>query len=374
MTDSSGIISADSHVQEPPELYEERLPERFRHRAPHMETREDGSVYRVVDGKRPRRMDLAEAQADEDDQNREFRSDPSGGRDIERRLADQQRDGICAEVIYPNHSLFVYNSPDPAYQLALAKAYNDWIWELFGKHRDRFVPVAIVPVAELAAAVAEAERVASLGFRAIKIPITMHARPYNDPAYEPLWSTCEEAKLVVNFHAFTNSDDQYPEDWGEEDGVGGALNLMAMAMVDGMSPVSLLISAGVPMRHPALKFVVVECGAGWLGWLLYVLDEQYEKKHMWIHPKLDLKPSEYFARQGYVTFSDDPIALRNLAFTGADCLLWGSDYPHDEGTFPHSREVIERTFAGIDEGDKRKIVWSNAAALYGFDAGTPSSL
>ena len=110
--------------------------------------------------------------------------------------------------------------------------------------------------------------------------------------------------------------------------------MMAMSMVDGMSPVTQLIAGGALMKHPDLKFVVVECGAGWLAWLLYVLDEQYDKKHMWIRPKLDLKPSEYFARQGHVTFSDDPMALRLLDFTGADKLMWGSDYPHDEGTFP----------------------------------------
>ena len=366
MSESSPVISADSHIQEPPELYEEHLPEEFRHRAPRTETGEDGAEYRVIDGKKPRRTDVAGERILEDDQKREFRDDPSGGRDIERRLADQTRDGVCAEVIYPNQSLFIYNSPDSRYQLALARVYNDWLWGLFGARKDRFAPVAVVPVVDLDGAVKEAARVAKLGYRAIKIPITMRTRPYNDPAYTPFWSVCEEAGLVVSFHAFTNSDDQYPDDWGQEEGIGGALNLMAMSMVDGMSPISLLISGGVLMRHPKLKFVVVECGAGWLAWLLYVLDEQYEKKHMWIRPKLDLKPSEYFLRQGHVTFSDDPVALRCLEFTGAGCLLWGSDYPHDEGTFPHSQAVIERTFAGISEADKRKIVYDSAAALYGF--------
>ena len=122
------------------------------------------------------------------------------------------------------------------------------------------------------------------------------------------------------------------------------------------------------MRFPALRFVVVECGAGWLAWLLYVMDEQYEKKHMWIRPVLDLKPSEYFERQGHVTFSDDPVALRHLDTPGCGKLMWGSDYPHDEGTFPHSQEVIARTFAGVGEEDKRRIVYGNAAALYGFDS------
>ena len=171
---------------------------------------------------------------------------------------------------------------------------------------------------------------------------------------------------MVSFHAFTNSDDRYPEDWGEEVGKGGGLNLMTMSMVDGMNPVSLLISGGALMRFPDLRFVIVECGAGWLAWLLYVMDEQNEKKHMWIRPRLDLRPSEYFERQGHATFSDDPMALRQLDFPGAAKLMWGSDYPHDEGTFPHSQAVIARTFEGVSEVNKRRIVYDNAAALYGF--------
>ena len=358
------IISADSHVQEPPELYSTWLPEKFRDRAPHIVER-DGGRYLIVDGKRPRRLDIAERRLEGDDDQREFR-DGSTGRDIERRLGDQARDGVHAEVIYPNVTLSLYNSRDADYQNAVARAYNDWIIELYGGHGDRLVPVAIVPVIDIDDAVKQVERAARLGFRSVKIPISMRERPYNLPQYEPLWAALNDSGMVLSLHAFSESVDVYPEDWGEEDGIGGALNHMAMSMAEGQNPVSLLISSGVLQRYPDLRFVVVECGAGWLAWLLYVLDEQIAKKHMWISPKLDLKPSEYFRRQGAVTFSDDPIALRNIEFTGAECLLWGSDYPHDEGTFPNSREVIARIFAGVSPADKRKIVHDNAARLYGL--------
>jgi predicted TIM-barrel fold metal-dependent hydrolase len=359
------VISADSHVQEPPDLYE-RLPRAMRDRAPR-KVECDGKTYIVVDGRKPRRIDLAEARATADDQHREFRNDPSGGRDLEVRLTDLQRDGITAEIIYPNQSLALYMSPEPAYQMAVAQAYNDWAAEHFRPYRMRFAPVGMVPVSDIGAAVQEVERTARLGYRSIKVPITHRALPYNRPEYEPLWGAIEANGLVLAFHAFTNSEDEYPADWGEEEGYGGALDFMAMRMADGQHPVSQLISSGVCDRHPHLKFVIVECGAGWLAWLLYVLDEQAEKKHMWIRPRLSLKPSEFFARQGFITFTDDPIALHNIPFTSADCLLWGSDYPHDEGSFPHSQAVIERTFVGLSETDKRKIVYENAARLYGFD-------
>ena len=363
--DAMPVISADSHVQEPPELYGKRLDARYRERAPRIEER-DGKTYFVVDGKRPRRIDLAARRIDEDDRNREFRDDPSGGRDIERRLADQALDGIGAEVIYPNSSLFLYNSSDPGYQFAVARAYNDWAIELFGLRPDRFVPVAIVPVIDLDCAVREVERAARAGYRSIKIPLTVEHRPYNLPDYDRLWAACADHGLVVALHAFSESQDHYPEDWGEEEGHGGALAHMAMSMARGQNPVALLIASGALQRHPGLRFVVVECGAGWLAWLLYALDEQVDKKHMWIRPRLEMKPSELFRRQGAVTFSDDPVALRLLDFTGPEVLLWGSDYPHDEGTFPHSRETIARTFAGVAEADRRKIVCDNARRIYGF--------
>ena len=359
------IISADSHVQEPEELYNERLPAKFRDRVPHVELR-DNKRFFIVEGRKPRRLDVAEGRETEEDQEREFRSDPSGGRDIERRLRDLDRDGVDAEVIYPNDSLAVFQSPDPDYQIAMARAYNDWISEWFGGHRDRFAPVGVLPVADIAAAVKEVQRAAVLGLRALKVPIVANACPYHRPEYEPLWAALEEAGLVLTFHSFTNDRDQYPEDWGEEDGYGGALSFMALSMAEGVQPVTYLISSGALERHPNLRMAVVESGAGWLAWLLHVLDEQVAKKHMWIRPRLALKPSEYFKRQGFVTFSDDPMALRNVEFTGADCLMWGSDYPHDEGTFPNSREVIDRTFVGLSETDRTKIVHDNAAKLYGF--------
>ena len=87
---------------------------------------------------------------------------------------------------------------------------------------------------------------------------------------------------------------------------------------------------------------------------------------MWQIPKLELLPSEYFLRQGYVTFADDPVGLHNIEYTGVECMMWGSDYPHDEGTFPHSQDIIDETFQQLTKDQKRKIVCDNAARLYGI--------
>lgn len=361
------VISADSHVLEPPDLYQERIPARYRSRIPRYEVADDGTSYWIVDGRKPWRQDIAMDKVTEEDNKREFRLEENGGRDVERRLADQELDGISAEVVYPTSGLVLYNSPDPGYQLAVARAYNDWAIEVFGSHTSRFTPVAVIPVKDIPAAVLEVQRAAQMGYRAVKIPLIVKEQPYNLPDYEPLWSAIEELGLVLNLHAFSTTEDTFPEDLGEAEGMGGGLSFWVFSLMEGQTPVNLLISSGVLQRHPNLRFVVVECGAGWLAWLLYAMDEMLEKKHIWINPQLDMMPSEFFKRQGHVTFGDDPVALTTLGYIGSQSLLWGSDYPHDEGTFPYSQEVIERTFKGIPEADKRRIICDNTANLYGFN-------
>jgi len=110
----------------------------------------------------------------------------------------------------------------------------------------------------------------------------------------------------------------------------------------------------------------VECGSGWLAWALHAMDDAYREHHVFVRPKLALLPSEYFRRQGAVTFQHDPVGLANLPFTGDRCLMWGSDYPHPEGTWPRSQEVLARQLEGLPESTIDRIVTWNAAELYRF--------
>ena len=360
----TAVISADSHVQEPPEMYQERVPAEYHHRLPRIEEI-DGAQWSIVEGRKPRRFDLAESKIDEDDKNRDFREDPSGGTDISHRLKDQERDGVVAEVIYPNDGLPLFMSPDPAYQFAVAQGYNDWLVDVFGERSDRFAPTAIVPTIDVDAGVKEVYRVAKKGFKLVSSPIHIDYQPYNLPVYEPPWDALEDTGMPLSLHFNTGTVDHLPDDAGDEN-LGGFLSYMVISMAEGVYPACHFVSSGIFQRHPNLHMVIVECGAGWLPWVLYTLDDQYQRKHMWIEPKLEMKPSELFKRQGHTTFSDDVVALQMLDFIGPEALLWGSDYPHDEGTFPHSQQVIEDTFKGVSEEDKRKIVYGNSASLYGF--------
>ena len=369
------VISADSHVDEPEDLYD-RLPPEYWERRPRVE-KLDGVNWLVIDGQAVLPSE-APNPLTEEDKRREFRSEGGtlnkgryDGTDISRRLSDMDEDGVSGEVIYPNGIFHCFVSPDPSFQMASAQLYNDFYGEVFGEHTDMFLPSAILPTVNVNAASAEVERVAKMGYRSLSVPVSPSSTPYYKQAYDPLWSTIERSGIPLSFHVFTESEARPVEKLQEERGTakvedGTDLIFMVLGMAEAMSPMLMLTASGALDRHPDLKFVLVECGTGWLAWTLYAMDDVYKRRHMWQVPKLEMTPSEYFRRQGYITFGDDPIGLHNIEFTGADSMMWGSDYPHDEGTFPHSREVIEETFKELTEEEKRKIVGENAAKLYGF--------
>ena len=374
------VISADSHANEPVELYE-RLPEEYRPRAPR-EITKDGHRFLRIEGARDLPLD-APNPLTEEDMRRFFRdtergqdliasnpNDLAGGVDIPVRLSDLEEDGVSGEVIYPQGIFKSFASPDPGYQKALTGLYNDWYHEIFGEHSDKFVTSALLPMIDIQLAIEEAERVSRLGGRSFSVPVSMPMLPYNFPDYDPFWDVAESLETPVAFHVFTKGPAGEAPLGRARSGPGEDLSSEINDMAHAMNPLTLLVASGALERHPGLKFVLVEGGVGWLAWVLQTLDEMQVKRHMWAEPKLNMKPSEYFHRQGYATFGDDRVGLMTRYVIGVDNLMWGSDYPHDEGTFPNSREVIERTFKGIPEDEKRKIVGENAAALYGFSKGS----
>jgi len=192
------------------------------------------------------------------------------------------------------------------------------------------------------------------------LPAHIDARPYNDPVYDPLWAAAQDLGIPLTFHAGTGRS-QTPAH-----GPGGAVINYVVTVGGPMETVAYLCGSGVLARFPGLRVVMVECGSGWLAWVLHAMDDAYREHHMFVRPKLELLPSEYFRRQGAVTFQHDPVGLANIPFTGDRCLLWGSDYPHPEGTWPNSQEVLARQFAGVAAETMERIVCLNAAELYGF--------
>jgi predicted TIM-barrel fold metal-dependent hydrolase len=349
-------VSVDCHVKEPPDLWEQRIDNRFRHRLPHIEQR-DGKDYMVVEGHKTQRV--IEFKLEGIDLERSM----AGSREPAQRMADLARDGVDAEVTFPQRGLSVFASPDAEFQMAQAVVYNDWLYESFHTIFDRMMPAPMVPTRDVPAAIREVERVAKLGFRTLFFPAAVPGQPYNLAVYDPLWATVQDAGLPISFHIATGRDPRTAS------GAGGAIfNYAALKFGDEGAQACLahLLGSGVCDRFPRLKFGTIEAMIGWIPWLLHALDEAQEKHHMWSFPKLSMKPSEFYQRHCFASFQDDPIGLTFVAGF-EDQFMWSNDYPHHEGTWPYSAEVIAATMAHLTDTQRRKILGLNAARIFGFE-------
>ncbi len=189
-------------------------------------------------------------------------------------------------------------------------------------------------------------------------------RPYHDPHYKPLWNALQDLDLMVAMHAGCYDepfvDFSYQSVLPQSLIVEGKIILLERGMVN-------LISGAIPQTYPHLRFVLVEGGIGWIAPVLRLMDHFWEDHHKWMEPRLAEPPSFYFKRQFWATFEDDRPGLLTRSLINQDHLMWGSDYPHSEGTFPYSRQKIAADFVDLPASDTRKLVRDNAAALYAIE-------
>lgn len=356
------MVSTDSHANEPANLWYERIEEPFRHRLPRVERDANGVLWRMSEGHRPDR--LREHELEGEDQLRS-----RVGADPEQRLRDMDRDGIDAEIIFPNKGLSMWATPDPTFAMAQCRVWNTWAWEMFGPYNDRMSPVAALATGDLEGSIAEVRRVAKLGFRSLTLPCKpiwgahdVGHPNYNLPHFDPLWEVIQDAGLPITFHVSTGRDPRASR------GNGGAIiNYVTHSLSPTIEPVANLCSSGVFERFSGLRFATIEAGIGWVPWLLDAMDEAYLKHHMWVRPKMQGLPSDYFRAHGAATFQEDRAGLELAkSYNLTDNFMWANDYPHHEGTWPHSAEAIERTMGMLDDVQRAKILGLNAAKFFGF--------
>jgi predicted TIM-barrel fold metal-dependent hydrolase len=357
------MVSADGHVQEPSDLWLTRIDEAYHHRLPGVVLDDSGNQLQKTEGFRPSRLLRVELEGHE-------LLRQKSGKTPEERLSDLTFDGVDAEILFPNKGLTIWATPDATFSQAMCRVYNDWAWEVFGDFNDRLSPMACVAPADLEGTIAEIQRCAALGFRGLSLPCKPVFGPpdfedlnYNLKEFEPLWDCIEEVDLPITFHVSTGRDPRASRSLG-----GAVINYTVHSLAPTMEPLVNLCASGVAERHPGLRFGSVEAGIGWVAWALEAMDEAYLKHHMWVRPKLDGLPSEYFHRQGFATFQEDKSGLdlareHNLS----DNFMWANDYPHHEGTWPYSAPAIERTMGQLNDGERAKILGLNAARIFRFD-------
>ncbi len=356
------MVSTDSHANEPPDLWATRLPQIYRERAPRVVTDENGVQWRYCEGYRPDRIRIMSFEGED-----WLRS--QAGADPEGRIRDNESDGIDAEIIFPNKGLAMWATPDPVFANAQCRVWNDWAWEQFGAWPEKMVPAAAVATGDLEGTLAEIERCAALGYKALTLPCKprwgghdVDHENYNLPHFDSMWRLVEETGMPVTFHVSTGRDPRASRGNG-----GAVINYVTHSLSPTIEPVANLCASGVLERFPKIRFATIEAGIGWVPWLLDAMDEAYRKHHMWVRPKLQGLPSDYYRAHGFATFQEDPAGLALAKDWGlAGNFMWANDYPHHEGTWPHSGEAIERTMGGLEEPDRAKILGLNAAKLFGL--------
>jgi uncharacterized protein len=368
-----GLISVDDHVQEPPNLWTQRLSKtRWSDRVPHLERIADGSERWVVDNQVLLDGSAALAGALMADRNH----DPSRWQDVptaayvpSERLKAMDAAGIDYSVLYPTVAGLAGEAfgrlRDPDLELACVQAYNDWLIEEWALASDRFVPQCIVPIWPVEAATAEIERAVAKGHRGVVFPsLPMHLRdvPHvSGPEYDPVWSVCEELNVPVCLHAGASPQLQYHASPHLVPALARAIDA-ATKPVSNVFVISLYSFSRVLLRHPKLRLVLAESALSWGMLYLEWADHQFEHDGL-AREGYELKPSEMFHRQCFYTSWYDKVAPF-ADYIGADHILWAANFPLATSTWPRTQETVERCLHGVSAQARARVLWKNAASLY----------
>ena len=251
-------------------------------------------------------------------------------------------------------------SDDAELQQACSKVYNDWLYDEFMLRSGRFIGAAMLPVLDTDDAVRELQRNVARGFETVFLPTSTPAgREYNREEWKPLWAAAAEAGISLSFHIGTGADPKVYR------GPGGAITNHVVSFYGAQTTLCHLVASGVLEDHPDLHVSFVESGGSWLPAVMERMDEAQRQYGGWfLRPKLPLLPSDYVKRQVHVSFQHGRAALAVMDICGVDALMWGSDYPHLEGTYPNTQAVLARDLRGRRDEVRKAITGGNFAKLF----------
>jgi predicted TIM-barrel fold metal-dependent hydrolase len=363
------VISTDSHVNEPPNCFVDRFPARLRDSAPKIVETADGGEGWTCEGRKPIGFGLGSLAGkrfeDYKFSGMRFSDLLPGNYDPVEHLKDQDRDGVDASVIYPGYAMGLPTIQDRELRLAAFRAYNDWLAEEFvASDPRRIIGLAMLPVDDgIEQAVAEFNRSLDKGHRGGILP-TYPDKSYADPIYDPLWAAAQERSAPLHFHRAIGRN--VPAGMSLSQHPGTFVASIVLRFFAAIEPVSHILFSGVLERFPSLKLVSAESDSGWLAFFMQACDDQWERQRHWAKLPLTRPPSEIIREQVLVTFMDDAVGCSNVRFTGADNLMWASDYPHSVTTWPNSRQYIEKQMKGVQPEAQAKLLAGNAVKLYGL--------
>ena len=348
--------SGDSHVIEPDNLWRDNVPKQYADLMPHSVKDADGEWETVhVDGKSFRRKLPSKAQLEF----MESSMRAPGAFDLAKRMADLDHEGVWGEVVFPSLGLWNASFSTREALKAAIRVSNDWAKSEIMELSPRLIPTAQVSMLSVDDSVEELERCAELGYRAVFLPTTppRSTPDYNMDVWEPFWTAAEQSKIVIAFHIGT---DPVHMDEGEVIGLtyrgpGGAVLNYTETTFSGQRAAMKMVASGALDRHQDLKVLVSEGGATWVPFLGDRMTEGYRQHNMMVRPQLSRTPKEILYSQVYASFQHDETAVAAVTAMGYRNVMFGSDYPHMEGTYGHTQETLHGLFDGIDEDTKYRI-------------------
>jgi uncharacterized protein len=287
-----------------------------------------------------------------------------GHTDASERLKDMDTDGVEASVTYCEVSAFRYLYLIKNGWKESTRAFNDALSDFAAADPARLIVSYQIPIHDIDAAVDEVKRAAAQGCKSLQLPVfpaELGLPDYWDERYDPLWTAIQDTDLPICCHIGMNTalDDLARRDPTPQKGIFVPCVPLSAAEAFGM-----WIMGGVFARFPHLKVVFVEPGLGWVSWWLYIADDLVQRQG-YEFPAITEPPSHYFRQNVFLTFIDEPHAVR-LAHEGLgiENIMWSSDYPHPVTSWPNSRATVEKMFHDVDERERELVVSGNAARVW----------
>lgn len=379
------IVDADQHVDPPHTFWKDYLPERLREFAPEIEEGDEHD-WVVFEGKK-RPLNLLSFLAGKEEINFKQKgklADLRSAMSAEKRLSDMDDDQIDAAVLFGGGPLPTANSE---LLIESYRAYNRWLADFCAEAPDRFRGVAYLPMRNVEESIGMLREIAKLGFRSINVPAYPQAadgiktsagiknmsdsqvaaltgdpsgdRSYWHKEFEPFWAEVCDLDITVTMHLggritrFGENDHFLPDH---------LMSKLAMA-----EPVCVAIYGGLFDRFPKLRFAMIESGVGWMAFAAQYMDHSWGKHRYWVGNECQHPPSYYMDQNIWGSFLRDRIGIEMRHMPGGKNIMWSSDFPHSETTYPHSRKFIAEEFDGVPDADMREIVGGIAGRLFQFD-------
>ena len=361
------IISADSHVSEPPNCYVDYIDKKFLDRAPRLEFDEKrGDIFRVEGSKQPIPMSLVSAAGKTPEElsprGARFENLHRGGWDPHARMQDQATDGVAAEIIYPSVGMEICNIPDIDLKHACMQAYNRWLAEFCEPYPHRLIGLGQCAIRTPQDGIEELKAIKGLGFKGVMLPGLPAREDYNHEMYSEFFDALVELELVPSFHILTSGEGLTQKFRGSK------INSFMSIVRGNQELMSMFVFDGIFMRHPNLKIVSAEADGGWIPHYMYRMDHAYDRHRHWMRGKeLEKRPSDYFREHIYFTFQDDYTAFQFKDYLNIERMMWANDFPHSDSTWPWSQKILKDQLTHMTEEEKNRVLHDNAAELYGLN-------